>query len=1178
MLIGSSHSLATLLLSLAFFLHLSFSVHGGENCFGYGPTSGMECVGGWGTCQGPDLCMFMDSSAHNTIVVVGRNTNSQLGLSAFDKSISASNVEVDLTGRLFVDAKLTQNSTLLVDFNGVGFLAGSQLFSDETMRGITFAPYAQTMNGIQISTGDDFSHAVLAVSSALSDGALMVYGVNTYNNLGLVAGQQTTSVNAWTVVQRADSSNRVILDVSVGKYSGCFIDYVGANNITLFTSGLLNLVLSNRTIDTFVTVDVEPKDVNTTSGLFSYSNMVLNSAGGFGVDRCFVGMEHHNLFVLKDNGDLMVTGERSIVSGVQPADASVSACAISFCISPKVIAQNVTDMKCSVDHCVALTTDGKVLTWGDNSFGKLCNGAVGGLVYTPTKIADISTFGSQITSVTVNKNNIYLLTAAGYAYGCGSNFYGQIGTNDYAKNYTQFTLVYPYRQYNKLWALGYGAYSDHMVFLKEPRHCAQTYNGTICETPLYSCNGISADNSSVCSGRGTCLLQNNCVCNTGYSGSNCEIFSCNGILSNNSAVCSGRGTCVSSNVCSCPMGYYGLNCETPISYTYTPSTISRVYSVNGDTGQRVTKVLPYYPPEVTNNLGNLNVSNVIGTYFVSSVSGPSTGYKYLHQFNVNLGTGEVDVNNPLLAFKMRGNTKGGDGTILQDFARNSKTGDLYIYGAISVFAGDNNLEFGDTIISFPSGVSTVYAVLARLNSTGVLQWYQLIQPVEGQFPRIGSLLLREGILSDGSDDRIFIVMDSFITDTKSESTHVLQYNALGNMLWKKSFIPSSSRGNTNVFGTHLTIDSSGSVLYLVGSYQGDQLVDNSTSTNLLTNSLLNIFQTMLIKINVATSDVISAISFGGSGEIGTASRDNYISRITIDYQRNVYYLTGAVSGSFNFGNVPVTSTNSLSSSLVAKVNLTNDQVLWAKTFGPSITTDSHTNNTLIDAYGNIFVTGVAWYAFTVDNQYIDVMSGEGFVKGSYVLYMKADTGVVLWAKSLTSLNSLEFLSMGLDPFGNVMLGGTFSTSITFGSISQTFETVSYAALAFLPLTCNNVSSFGPYCQNYNCYGVSNANANVCSGHGSCISPDTCVCQGGYKSSNCSMATCYGNNAFMGQTVCSGHGSCISNNYCSCSSGFFGNECQYVECFNGKHSKNAPGVATIPNKPDILCMNINKRLK
>jgi hypothetical protein len=52
-----------------------------------------------------------------------------------------------------------------------------------------------------------------------------------------------------------------------------------------------------------------------------------------------------------------------------------------------------------------------------------------------------------------------------------------------------------------------------------------------------------------------------CSCDTDYSGANCNTFTCFGIAPSNNATCSGSGTCLGADICICNKGFSGSNCE-----------------------------------------------------------------------------------------------------------------------------------------------------------------------------------------------------------------------------------------------------------------------------------------------------------------------------------------------------------------------------------------------------------------------------------------------------------------------------------------------------------------------------------------------------------------------------------------------------------------------------------------
>ncbi|EFC48687.1 predicted protein, partial [Naegleria gruberi] len=94
------------------------------------------------------------------------------------------------------------------------------------------------------------------------------------------------------------------------------------------------------------------------------------------------------------------------------------------------------------------------------------------------------------------------------------------------------------------------------------------YNGTLCQN-LY-CYSHSSKEAQVCNGRGQCFLNattniGGCKCNDQYSGDTCEKFSCSGILSTDPKVCNSQGSCIAKDTCVCKNsqqdGYWdGIDC------------------------------------------------------------------------------------------------------------------------------------------------------------------------------------------------------------------------------------------------------------------------------------------------------------------------------------------------------------------------------------------------------------------------------------------------------------------------------------------------------------------------------------------------------------------------------------------------------------------------------------------
>ncbi|EFC41150.1 predicted protein [Naegleria gruberi] len=90
-----------------------------------------------------------------------------------------------------------------------------------------------------------------------------------------------------------------------------------------------------------------------------------------------------------------------------------------------------------------------------------------------------------------------------------------------------------------------------------------------CTTPQYFgskcnqfyCYGLLNAMSNVCSSQGSCNSPNNCTCFKGHYGETCQYFYCNSIPFNSSAACLGRGSCISYNNCTCQQDYAGNDCQ-----------------------------------------------------------------------------------------------------------------------------------------------------------------------------------------------------------------------------------------------------------------------------------------------------------------------------------------------------------------------------------------------------------------------------------------------------------------------------------------------------------------------------------------------------------------------------------------------------------------------------------------
>ena len=93
--------------------------------------------------------------------------------------------------------------------------------------------------------------------------------------------------------------------------------------------------------------------------------------------------------------------------------------------------KNVKSISCSggnYNHCVVLTNDNRIFTWGYNGYGQCGQGNNTAIKRTPTEISvSGQTPVKAIATGAGSYGNTHVLMASGRVYACGTNNYGQLG-------------------------------------------------------------------------------------------------------------------------------------------------------------------------------------------------------------------------------------------------------------------------------------------------------------------------------------------------------------------------------------------------------------------------------------------------------------------------------------------------------------------------------------------------------------------------------------------------------------------------------------------------------------------------------------------------------------------------------------------------------------------------------
>lgn len=89
---------------------------------------------------------------------------------------------------------------------------------------------------------------------------------------------------------------------------------------------------------------------------------------------------------------------------------------------------SVVQVSCGGRHCIALTSECLITTWGANNFGQLGLGCKGGVRDTPEFLTCLQ--GIPVAQVVAGGNHCFTLSVSGAIHAWGRNSFGQLGLND----------------------------------------------------------------------------------------------------------------------------------------------------------------------------------------------------------------------------------------------------------------------------------------------------------------------------------------------------------------------------------------------------------------------------------------------------------------------------------------------------------------------------------------------------------------------------------------------------------------------------------------------------------------------------------------------------------------------------------------------------------------------------
>lgn len=260
----------------------------------------------------------------------------------------------------------------------------------------------------KIKSGEQFSLAMR------KDGTLWAWGNNTYGQLG--QGDRNTytaptAVNVANTIKIAAGANHA---VALNQYGEV---YVWGNNL----KGQLGKDITAKSIDIPTKLDLKGETIvevgagnNTTVLVTEKGKVIIYGSEAPEVQNAVKAVAGNEIIVLTKDGNVQKVG-----TDVQTIYTNQDAIDVE--------AQNGTYM--------ILTKEGKVYTFGDNTYGQL---ALGNNTNsnTPTEV----NLDKKVIDIGSGWDNTYIITQDGLVYGAGKNTYSNLG-NEQTKDSNTYTLV-----------------------------------------------------------------------------------------------------------------------------------------------------------------------------------------------------------------------------------------------------------------------------------------------------------------------------------------------------------------------------------------------------------------------------------------------------------------------------------------------------------------------------------------------------------------------------------------------------------------------------------------------------------------------------------------------------------------------------------------------------------------
>ncbi|EFC38198.1 predicted protein [Naegleria gruberi] len=732
--------------------------------------------------------------------------------------------------------------------------------------------------------------------------------------------------------------------------------------------------------------------------------------------------------------------------------------------------------------------------------------------------------GANCSSWTCNGYSNSLTTGCSYHGTCTSYNTCNCSSNYYGSNCSITTCNDIYSNSSEV-CLGRGICAQ-----VDDCHCEFGFTGNNCQN--YNCSGIAFDNSSVCSSRGLCLSPNNCSCQSGFFGNECQHYNCYGILANSSQVCSSSGVCSSPNNCTCNDGYTGDECHLTSCYGVS-SNNSKVCSGHGGCSFYNNCICEsgYFGNDCFfyNCFGILNTNSS-----VCSGNGNCTMHDTCECKESFTGLScnvTIPQNSPIISNISFGNITFNN-TSMNETSYFNET----LMSNISMTNGSSNyISLSNNTVNTTSLNDTEYFNETKMNPSNI---------------SITNSSLNYTSLNDTAN----------FNETKmnNDSSHNSTSNTNETDVNSPLLQQNTSTINNTILNNNVSAESS--QIYLLVSCFGILNTNSSVCSgngNCSMNDTCECKESFTgLSCNVTipqNSPIISNISFGNITFNNTSMNETSYFNETI--MSNISMTNGSSNytsenSTFTVNETDVNSSPQNTSTIINNTNPTTSNTSSVM----QNSTCYGTNSTLVCSGNGKCLTNQQCscdYGYAGDvcelNTCFGIPSSDRVCNGRGVC---------------SNINTCEcFSRIGVKIMGDecetLLCRGVYNgVGYFFSDIDS--RVCSNHGKCFIDL--NNSSGcfcdygyYGDSCNKYDCFSESSTSENVCSGHGTCESPDTCQClnddtNGHFAGPNCN--TCH--SAFSGSSckdktctasTCLNGGSCGNENQCVCTSNFTGLICE-----------------------------------